>query len=92
MYKLLIWGTGKRASDYMKYKYFEGNSILGFVDSSPKKELFYDCPIFYPQTAYRMSKDVDYIIIATMHYEEIYEMLIENGVDTRFWLIPRPIC
>lgn len=81
MYKLLVWGTGKRASNYMKFGYFEGNCILGFIDSKPNKELFYNYPVYNPRTAYGMLKDADYIIIANMHYEEIYKMLIENGVE-----------
>lgn len=66
MYKLLIWGTGKRANNYMKFRYFEGNCIWGFIDSKLSQKTFYNYPVYNPQTAYRMSKDVDYIIIANM--------------------------
>ena len=41
MYNLLVWGTGKRADDYMKGGYFDGNRIEAFVDSSCKKEYFH---------------------------------------------------
>lgn len=81
MYKLLIWGTGKRADDYMKGGYLKGNCIEGFVDSSCNKEHFYGYPVFKPVEAYELSKSVDYIIIATKYYAEIYKMLIENGVQ-----------
>lgn len=80
MYKLLIWGTGKRANDYMKEKYFEGNTIKGFVDSIRKTEFFYGYPVFEPQEGYNISKEVDFIVIANTYYEEIYKMLSENDV------------
>lgn len=80
MYKLLIWGTGKRADEYMKGGYFDGNSIEGFIDSARKTEFFYGYPVFEPQAAYGMSKTVDYIVIATTYYAEIYRMLIDNDV------------
>ncbi len=80
MYKLLIWGTGKRANDYMKGKYFEENIIEGFVDSVCKTEPFYGYPVFEPQEAYSISKEVDYIVIANTYYEDIYKMLRENNV------------
>ncbi|MBD5550034.1 MAG: hypothetical protein HDQ96_02485 [Lachnospiraceae bacterium] len=80
MYKLLIWGTGKRANGYMKERYFEGNIIEGFVDSARKAKLFYGYPVFEPQEAYNISKEIDYIIIANTYYEDIYKMLRENDV------------
>lgn len=80
MYKLLIWGTGKRADGYIKGRYFDGNCIEGFVDSARKTESFYGYPVFEPQTAYDMSRGIDYIVIATTYYAEIYRMLIENDV------------
>lgn len=80
MYKLLIWGTGKRADNYMKSGYFEENHIAGFIDSARRREQFYGYPVFEPGEAYSMAKSVDYIIVATKYYEEIYRMLIENGI------------
>ena len=65
MNKLLVWGIGKRADDYMKGGYLKGNCIEGFVDSSCKKEQFYGYPVFKPVEAYELSKSVDYIIIST---------------------------
>lgn len=80
MCKLLIWGTGKRADDYMKGGYFKRNCIVGFIDSSREKEYFYGCPVLEPNAAYAVSKSVDFVIIATKYYAEIYKMLIENGI------------
>ena len=41
MYKLLIWGIGRCADDYMKERYFERNRIEGFIDSVQKKSFLW---------------------------------------------------
>lgn len=65
----------------MKGRYFEGNCIEGFIDSVHREESFYGYPVLEPKMAYSMSKEIDYIIIATIYFEEIYRMLIENNVS-----------
>ena len=75
MYKLLIWGTGKRADSYMKERYFDGNCIVGFIDSVCRIEFFYDYPVYESRVISEMSKVVDFIIIATKYYAEIYKFL-----------------
>lgn len=80
MFKLLIWGTGKRADNLMNCNCFEGNCIEGFIDSKCKVEKFHNYPVLKPEAAYTLVPDIDYIIIATMHYTEIYEKLIENNI------------
>lgn len=51
-YKLLIWGAGKRASEFMQEKYFEGNFIEGIIDSVSTLDIFYDYPVFKPEVVY----------------------------------------
>lgn len=92
MYKLLVWGTGKRADDYMKGGYFDGNRIEAFVDSSCKKEYFHGYPVLEPGAAYGLSKTVDYIVIATMYYADVYRMLAENGVPGEKIVFTDSVC
>lgn len=92
MYKLLIWGTGKRANDYMKYKYFEENTILGFIETKPKKDVFYSYPVYSPQEAYNLLKDADYLVVATIYYSEIYKMLMENGIPKEKIILTDFVC
>lgn len=80
MYKLLIWGTGKRADSYMKERYFDGNCIVGFIDSVCRIEFFYDYPVYESRVISEMSKVVDFIIIATKYYAEIYKFLSEKDI------------
>ena len=80
MFKILIWGTGKRADALMKSGCFEENHIEGFIDSAKEIGSFYGYPVWKPEIVYGMVEDIDYVIIATTYYAEIYEELIRNKV------------
>lgn len=60
--RILIWGVGKLASQYMKFECFSGYEIIGFVDSYAEEKSFKGYPIYRPNEIVLMN--YDYLIIS----------------------------
>lgn len=74
---IIIWGTGERAGNYMKYGYFEGCQIIAFVDSYRFGTYFYNKKVHAPSELPGMLKDVDYIVLAVQFFSELYNECIK---------------
>ena len=49
MYRILIWGTGKRAENYLLKNYFCNCEIIGFIDTYKKDDRFMQHKVFRPE-------------------------------------------
>ena len=77
MKKVLIWGTGNIANDYID-NLEELSSITGFIQSKPLNEYYMKKRVFSPDS---LPCDYDYIIVANSFSDEIYKVCISNGID-----------
>ena len=76
MAKILIWGTGTIATEV--YNNGLRASVEGFIESNKSKDYF--CG----HTVYGLDDDwpkYDYIIVANMYSDEIYQICIARGID-----------
>ena len=79
MSKILLWGTGQVAENLWKQCHtLEQYDLLGVIDNDPEKQggIFKGLPIYPPGilTQYK----VDYIVILSDAYEEIYMQIATN--------------
>lgn len=79
MSKILLWGTGQVAENLWKQCHTLGQyDLLGVIDNDPEKQggIFKGLPIYPPGilTQYK----VDYIVILSDAYEEIYMQIATN--------------
>lgn len=80
--KILIWGTGKLAARYMKFDYFVGHEIIGFVDSYKKDAQFMEYKIYSPQDIGAL--EYEYLVVCVARENDIIlENCIEKGVDLK---------
>ncbi len=79
--KLLIWGTGSLAANFMRFGYFESDTIVGFIDTYKKSELFLDCSVYSPKEVKAL--DYDRLIVCVLrHNKEILNTCLAEGIDT----------
>lgn len=81
MKKIFVFGIGigyKKLKDFINYNNYE---ILGFIDNNKDKQgtEFEEKMIFSPEDAIKM--EFEYILIASIFYDEIEDQLIKLGVD-----------
>ncbi len=62
--KILIWGTGRLAGNYMKYGFFNGYEIVGFVDSYTMQKSFMEYNVYRPHEISCIT--YDYIIVCVL--------------------------
>lgn len=81
MIKILIFGAGEAGRKIIDIINEDKVTILAYIDNDVTKQgqLINGKIILNPQAIY--SFDYDYIVIASMYQEEIYEQLIEMGID-----------
>lgn len=88
--KVVIWGAGE-IGEIAFYKVSQIWEIIGFCDNDNNKwdQNFLGHKIYSPQVVFGMF-DCD-IVIASLYYEDIYEQILENGVDAEriFYINPR---
>lgn len=79
MKKILVWGVGDRTDKYVKFDYFNKAEIVGFIDSK-KEGRFNGIRIYNPSQVYNLSLTVDYVVISTFYFSEIFDFCIRQGV------------
>ncbi len=72
MYKVLIWGTGRKACEVIENT--DNWELIGYIESSPSFTMIYNTPVYSP---YDLPCEYDYIIVANTHSTEI-AMLCEK--------------
>ena len=80
MKKIIVWGLGDRTDKYLKFNYFDKAEILGFVDKN-KMGSYNGYKIFKPEQIYELSLNIDYIVISTFYFSEIYAYCLEHKVS-----------
>ena len=76
MKKILIWGTGKFARQFIENNY--KGEIVGFIETKKYADTFMQKPVYSSQ---EIPKEYDYIIIANSYATEIYNLCIKLGID-----------
>ena len=80
--KILVWGTGKLATRYLRINLFAGHEILGFVDSHKADSLFWGYKVYSPEEMGVL--DYDYLVICVAKENDvILNKCIEEGVDLK---------
>ncbi|RNB61470.1 methyltransferase [Brevibacillus gelatini] len=81
MYKLLLFGTGSICKEFLSTVDFEKVSILAYVDNNEKIQgnLIDNIKVIPPVDI--IHYDFDYIIITSTYYDDIYNQLINLGVN-----------
>ena len=78
--KIVLWGRGDRVKRYMKFNYFKNCEIVGFVDTYNFGSLFCEKIVFSPTHLTEIIDDVDYVVIATQYFSEIYYKCLDMGI------------
>lgn len=76
MKKLLIWGTGKFARQFIANNY--RGEIIGFIETGKSIDTFMQKPVYGSK---EIPKEYDYIIIANSHATEVYNLCVKLGID-----------
>lgn len=76
MIRILIWGTGRIATEVIENGL--GASVEGFIDSNKAKETFAGHKVYGLDDVW---PEYDYIIVANMYSDEVYEICIKRGID-----------
>lgn len=80
--KVLIWGTGYMASDYLQKGEVREDDIIGFVESKKSKNVFMGKKVYEPSEIAEMD-GYDYILVCVKYVSrEIYELCKVKNVDT----------
>lgn len=77
MKKILIWGTGKLAKNFIEHRY--NAEILGFIETNKSKETYCGSPVYDSR---QIPEGYDYIIVANSYATEIYEHCLTLAIDT----------
>lgn len=70
-YKLVLWGTGKRAESCLKERFLEKHEIIGVVDTYKKTEKFHDIDVYEPEELPNLMETADYLVVLTQYHGEI---------------------
>ena len=77
MKKLLVWGTGDFANQFISDGY--QGEIIGFIETIKSKDTFMQKPVYgsdeIPENGY------DYIVVANSYGTEIYSLCIKQDID-----------
>lgn len=76
MIKLLIWGTGKFARQFIANNY--SGEIIGFIETKKSMDFFMQKPVY---GSHEIPKEYDYIIVANSYATEIYNLCIKLGIN-----------
>lgn len=76
MKKLLIWGTGKLAKQFIENGY--SGDIVGFIETTKSIDTFMNKPVFGSN---EIPKSYDYIVVANSYVTEIYNLCVKLGID-----------
>ena len=76
MYKVLLWGTGKKACEVVENT--DNWDVLGYIESNPSMTEYKKKPIYAPDN---FPSSYDYIIVANTHSTEISLLCEKQGID-----------
>ena len=77
MKKILIWGIGKLAQQFVNNGYC--GEIIGFIETRKTVECFMQKKVYgYTE----IPKEYDYIVVANSYVTEIYNLCLELKIDT----------
>ena len=76
MNKLLVWGTGNLAKQFVNNSY--NGEIVGFIESNKSKDIFMDKPVYDSQ---EIPEKYDYIIVANSYVTEIYNLCLNLDIE-----------
>ena len=81
--EIIAWGAGAYANAQLDNSIdLKDVKVKFFVDSSPQKQgtKFRGVDVFHPDQV--LSSDLPILISASFYYHEIYDQLVDMGVDT----------
>lgn len=78
--KIAIWGLGDRAHVFMKFGFFHKHKIVACIDTAKRNEKFYDRDVYEPAWLLNNMEDIDYLVITTYHFSEIYNWCINMKI------------
>ncbi len=76
MKKILIWGTGYIAQQFLKNKYC--GEVIGFIETRKSKEYYMQKPVYDSK---EIPEEYDYIIVANTYSDEIYDLCLKRNMD-----------
>ena len=76
MIRILVWGTGRIATEVIENGL--GASVEGFIDSNKTKETFAGRIVYGLDDVW---PEYDYIVVANMYSDEVYESCIAKGIN-----------
>ena len=76
MKKLLIWGTGKLAKQFLSNGYC--GEIIGFIETNKRVDMFANKPVYESN---EIPKEYDFIIVANSYVREIYNLCEQLNIE-----------
>ena len=80
-YKLVLWGTGKRAESCIKGGFLDEHEIIGFVDTDKNTEKFYDISVYEPYDVPMLMENADYLVVLNHYYGEILRQCWDMNIS-----------
>ncbi len=81
--KVIIWGTGMMASEYLNMHEISCDDILGFVESKRTKDTFAGKKVYEPYDI-ASTDNYDYILVCVKKASrEICQLCLKTGIDIR---------
>lgn len=81
--KVLIWGTGEMASEYIMMQEIEASDLLGFIESKRTKRTFHGKNVYEPQEIEKAGS-YDYILVCVRNVgRKIVQLCLETGIDVQ---------
>jgi hypothetical protein len=77
MNRILIWGTGKIAQNFIKNQY--SGEVIGFIETNRTIDMYMGKPVYDSR---EIPKEYDYIIIANSYATEIFHCCKQLGIET----------
>lgn len=96
--KVYIWGTGKRAEEYLSKNEISKEQLLGFIQTQRSADMFYEKKVFEPQEV--VLREKEYILVCVMHSTRtIYDLCVTCNIpvervfflDNYEWLDGTPV-
>ena len=74
--KIIIYGTGANAQAYYD-EFIKKEKVIFFYETNPSKDFFNNLPVKkFPD---KSMNECDYLIIASMFYPEILDLVLKSG-------------
>lgn len=89
MNKLLVWGTGLIAAQVLK----DGlaGEIVGFIETSKRKDIYYDKKVYFVDEVAANIAEYDYIVVANTYTAAIYDVCIEKEIPLNKVIFMKPV-